>query len=120
MTVETTLYIDEPIIQVTVQGHVDESEIEDMQQEVATACNKLGICFIIIDVRQAQVAMQEVLGAIVADNMHVDYQDEKIHVTVVSGASSDDTDYPIFADLDTALNHVRQEIAAHASKGGET
>ena len=118
MTVETTLYVDEPIIQVTVTGQIDKEQAQEMQDEVAAACDKIGACFIILDLLQVQGTLQESLATLLSD---VSFgPDGEVYIAILSNTADEEVAYPVFPDLNTALDYVRQEIAKYAAQGGES
>lgn len=122
MTVTTTTYVDEPLILVTIEGLMDEAQVQEIHREVSALCRQMGTCFLVFDVRSANATIHECLILLLSDELVSGYRNGTIHVVVVGEPSPeeqlDNVPYPIMSDQDTALREVRQQIAQHAFKPG--
>jgi hypothetical protein len=116
MSISTTQYVDEPIVQVTIEGFINEAQLSEMHQELVGICNELGSCYTLLDLLGADSTITEALTVFVANQNNFRDAFDKFRIVIVAkpkpGESTDGIQFPIFPDKDSALDYIRQRIAS--------
>jgi hypothetical protein len=120
MTITTDFYVDEPVLKVTIEGILDESEVEAMHGAVLVSCTRLGVCYIMLDVRGAEMTLHEAISVLLSEQLVEMQRQGQLHLVVIGEAQPNESehnlDYQVFDDLDAALTQLRQQIAHSSSR----
>ena len=112
MPIKIEPYLDEPIVLFTLSEPIDADTIQDLNNQAMQRLNQMGSYFAVFDITHLNTLVQDFIAAIGGHATAKSILSEpRIPHVFVSSSPSPDSVEGTFATVETALEHVRKQIA---------